>query len=109
MIHDEFPSLSIVQVGRENPESDLVGTDIDLRDQTSFEELKVILKQSALHIDGECGMVHLNHALGGRSAVLFGPTNMDFVGYPENINVKAKDACPLWCEWVGRVPNLWMV
>ena len=99
-IHAEFPSLSIVQVGRENPESDLVGIDVDLRGQTSFEELKTVLKQSALHIDGECGMVHLTHALGGRSAVFFGQTSVDFCGYPENINVKAKDACPLWCEWV---------
>jgi len=99
-IHAEFPSLAIVQVGRENPESDLVGVDIDLRGKTGFEELKIVLKQSALHIDGECGMVHLTHALGGRSAVFFGPTSIDFFGYPENINVKAKDACPSWCEWV---------
>lgn len=99
-IHAEFPSLTIVQVGRPNPESNLIGVDVDLRGKTSFEELKVVLKNSALHIDGECGMVHLTHALNGRSAVFFGPTNMDFFGYPENINVKAKDACPLWCEWV---------
>ncbi|MGL4942799.1 MAG: methyltransferase domain-containing protein [Thermoguttaceae bacterium] len=99
-IHSEFPSLTIVQVGRTNSDSDLVGIDVDLRGQTSFEELKFVLKNSALHIDGECGMVHLMHSLMGRSAVFFGPTNIDFFGYPENINVKAKDACPLWCEWV---------
>ncbi len=100
MIHDEFPSLAVVQLGRAIPESDFEGVDVDLRGRTSFEELKVLLKRSALHIDGECGMVHLTHALGGRSAVFFGQTNVDFCGYPENINVKAKDACPLWCEWV---------
>jgi len=99
-IHTEYPSFSIVQVGKAGTQSDLVGVDIDLRGKTSFEELKIILKQSALHIDAECGMVHLTHTLGGRSAVLFGPTSVDFLGYPENINVKAKDACPLSCEFL---------
>jgi len=100
IIHDNFPSLSIVQVGRKKSDSNLEGIDIDLRGKTSFDELKAVLKYSALHIDGECGMVHLTHTLGGRSAVFFGQTRVDFCGYPENINVKAKDACPLWCEWV---------
>lgn len=99
-IKSEFPEFTLVQIGKKNSEPALNGIDFDLRSQTTFEELKVILKYSSLHIDGECGMVHLNHALSGCSAVFFGQTRIDFCGYPENINVKAENACPLWCECI---------
>ena len=100
MLKAEFPSLRLVQLGRKNPESDLEGMDLDLRGKTTFEELKTVLKHSALHLDADCGMVHLAHNVQGKSAVLFGPTNPDFLGYPENINLRAQNVCSLWCEWV---------
>ena len=95
-----FPELTIVQLGKADPAADLSAVDVDLRGQTSFEELKVLLKHSALHIDGECGMVHFAHSLNSRSAVFFAQTNVDFCGYPENINVKVDGICPISCEWV---------
>lgn len=100
MIKDEFPNLLVVQVGALSAYSNFENVDVDLRGKTNFEQLKAVLKQSLLHIDGECGMVHIKHALNGISAVFFGQTRIDFCGYPENINVCANDACPAWCEWV---------
>lgn len=99
-IKANFPELTIVQLGKADAASDLKGVDVDLRGQTTFEELKVLLKNSALHIDGECGMVHFTHSLNSRSAVFFAQTNVDFCGYPENINVKVDGVCPISCEWV---------
>ncbi len=99
-IKTNFPELTIVQLGKADAASDLKGVDVDLRGQTTFEELKVLLKNSALHIDGECGMVHFAHSLNSRSAVFFAQTNVDFCGYPENINVKVDGVCPISCEWV---------
>lgn len=99
-IKTNFPELTIVQLGKADPASDLTGVDVDLRGRTTFEELKVLLKNSALHIDGECGMVHFAHSLNSRSAVFFAQTNVDFCGYPENINVKVDGVCPISCEWV---------
>ncbi len=99
-IKANFPELTIVQLGKADAASDLKGVDVDLRGQTTFEELKVLLKNSALHIDGECGMVHFAHSLNSRSAVFFAQTNVDFCGYPENINVKVDGVCPISCEWV---------
>lgn len=99
-IKSNFPSLTIVQVGKMDESSNLTGIDIDLRGTTSFDQLKAVLKFSKLHIDGECGMVHLKHALRGKSAVFFGQTSVDFCGYPENINLLAKNSCNHWCEWV---------
>ncbi|MDO5565113.1 MAG: methyltransferase domain-containing protein [Planctomycetia bacterium] len=100
LLKERYPSLVVLQLGKKFPSVDLDGVDVDLRGQTTFDELKVILKRSTLHIDGECGMVHLTHALYGRSAVFFAQTRVDFCGYPENINIKAEGTCPLWCEWV---------
>ena len=99
-IKTNFPGLTIVQLGKADEASNLSGVDLDLRGQTTFEELKVLLKNSALHIDGECGMVHFARALNSRSAVFFAQTNVDFCGYPENINVKVDGVCPISCEWV---------
>ncbi|MBQ2849318.1 MAG: hypothetical protein IJE77_02445, partial [Thermoguttaceae bacterium] len=99
-IKTNFPELTIVQLGKADAASDLKGVDVDLRGRTTFEELKVLLKNSALHIDGECGMVHFAHSLNSRSAVFFAQTNVDFCGYPENINVKVDGVCPISCEWV---------
>ncbi len=100
LLKARFPSLVFVHLGAKSPDVILEGIDVDLRGRTTFEELKVILKHTLLHIDGECGMVHLTHALNGQSAVFFAQTRIDFCGYPENINVKAEGECPLWCEWV---------
>lgn len=95
-----YPKLKIVIVGNlEDGAPAFAGADLDLRGVTLFEELKIILKHSRLHIDGECGLVHLKNALNGTSAVFFGQTRIDFCGYPNNINISA-NACPLWCEYL---------
>lgn len=100
MIKTRFPDLTIVQLGVSVDRSPMMtGMDISLVGKTSLDELKVILKRSQLHIDGEGGMVHLRHALnGGKSVVLFGPTSRSLYGYPENLNLRS-DLCS-WCEWV---------
>lgn len=96
----EYPGYRIIQLGREDT-SVIRGIDLDLRGKTGFEELKNLLKYAELHIDGDCGMVHVRHALqGGCSVVLFGPTSPDFIGYPENINMRG-NGCPGDCEWVN--------
>ena len=98
LIKQKYPAIQTVQIGTQR--SPLIqGIDIDLRGKTNFEELKIILKNSILHIDGECGMVHLKHYLNGTSAVLFGQTSISVKGYDNNINIKS-EACPHWCEWI---------
>ena len=96
----KYPQYQLVQLGRKDT-SAIDGIDIDLRGKTCFEELKNLLKYAWLHIDGDCGMVHLRHVLqGGCSVVLFGPTSPDFIGYPENINMRG-NGCSGDCEWVS--------
>ncbi len=92
-----LPEMKIVQLGRRSVDP-IKGTDMDLRGNTSFEELKGVLKYSEVHVDCECGMVHLKHALGGKSLVFFGPTDIEFYGYAENINI-CSGICKA-CEWL---------
>lgn len=53
-----------------------------------LELIKYVLNNSLLHVDIEGGLVHLASQLGTRCAVLFGPTQIDFYGYKENINIQ---------------------
>ncbi|CDA17540.1 predicted protein [Acetobacter sp. CAG:267] len=100
-IKNSFPDILIVQLGINEircPSFDNI--DLNLVGKTSVEDLKVLLKNSFLHIDNEGGMVHLRHALhGGVSCVLFGPTSPEVYGYSENLNLRG-NGCPMACEWV---------
>jgi ADP-heptose:LPS heptosyltransferase len=60
-------------------------------------DLMYVLSKSRFHIGNEGGLIHLAHAVGTKSAVLFGPTNPVLYGYPDNINIYA-DKCPS-CWW----------
>ena len=95
-----FPEIPVVQLGTEkNPP--IPGCDLDLRGKTTFAEVMALVAEASVHLDGECGMVHLRHFLNGRpSVVLFGPTDERFYGYPENINLRS-NACPGGCEWLS--------
>ncbi len=99
MLKNKYPDIKIVQLGVPRCEV-LPDIDIDLRGKTNLEQLKVVVKHSLLHIDGECGMVHLKHFLYGKSAVIFGQTAIEYLGYDNNINLKS-DACNHWCEWIA--------
>mgnify|MGYP007069876829 CR=1 FL=1 len=45
-------------------------------------------------------MVHVKHFLQGKSAVFFGQTAIEYLGYENNINLKS-NACAHWCEWIA--------
>ena len=98
-LHNTFPHLVSVQIG---DASDVpLAVDADLRGATDFRTVSALLQGSVLHIAPEGGLVHLRHRLGGGpSVVLFGPTDPDFYGYPENMNLRAPVCQP--CEWLQR-------
>ena len=98
MLKKAYPQYTIVQLGESSDHCKAIdGIDISLLGQTSWDDLKILLKHATLHIDGECGMVHLRKALhAGPSVVIFGSTPIEFFGYTGNINIKS-DACSHWC------------
>ncbi|MBP5429387.1 MAG: hypothetical protein J6Y25_00650 [Elusimicrobiaceae bacterium] len=104
LLKQEFPSLQLVQVGASAKYGVMTGIHQNLVGKTNLEEIATILQQAVLHIDGEGGLVHLNHVVGGKSCVLFGPTSPSVFGYPGNINL-CNAVCPSTCDWVT---NRWI-
>lgn len=100
MIKEEYPEYTLVQVGiSEDRCPAMEGIDLSLVGRTTMEDMKVLLRHAVTHIDGEGGFIHLRQALhAGPSVVLFGPTNMDFYGYADNVNIRG-DGCDSPCEW----------
>lgn len=100
LLKKKYPDMVLVQLGASYERCQTFdGVDLDLIGKTTLEQVKVLLKHSLVHIDGEGGMVHLRHALkGGKSVVMFGPTSSEFFGYSENENIVG-NGCGTWCEW----------
>lgn len=97
-IKQHYPQYQIVEIGTGKGER-IGNTHLNLAGKTSLEEVKVILKNAALHIDSEGGLVHLRHALqSGPSLVFFGPSSPDVLGYSENLNLRG-NGCPIFCEF----------
>lgn len=107
LIKQTYSDYKIVQLGASIDRCLFINnTDVNLVGETSIDSLKVLLKNSALHIDSEGGMVHLRKALdGGVSIVLFGPTSPEFYGYYDNVNIYTK-ACAMNCEWINETWNM---
>lgn len=100
------PDLTIVQLGGETGDH-IPGVDVDLKGSLSFMQSAAVLAKAAAHIDAESGLVHLAAALGVRSAVMFGPTNVAWFGYPQNANVPPKECGNCWWStdtWMDSCP-----
>ena len=99
LMKERMPNIPIIYIGPEK-EDWLPDEIINLGGETSFDELKVILKNSVLHIGPEGGMIHMRHCLCGMpSCVLFGPTSSRFYHYDENIEISSS-GCLDQCEWL---------
>ena len=89
MIKNKYSDIEIVQIGADGAEC-LSGADRTFLGK-SFSLVSNILKNALLHIDIEGGMVHFATNLGTKCIVLFGPTQVEYYGYEQNINIKAGD------------------
>lgn len=106
LIKSRMPDIAIVQLGGETG-SDLTGVDYNLKGKLSFKDSLSILAGSSLHIDTESGLVHAATALGVKCIVMFGPTNIQWFAYPENINIAPSECGNCWCStdtWMDTCP-----
>ena len=104
LLKHKYPQYTLVQLGEsiENCEK-IKGVDVCLLGKTDLEDIKVLLANSILHIDGECGMVHLRKALkGGPSIVFMGSEPKEFFGYQGNINMEIHP-CGGYCHGLTNV------
>lgn len=94
--------IKIVRMGLSSSGGDETKADLDLTGETNVEQAKVILKNAAVHVDYEGGLVHLRYVLnGGPSVVLHGPTSVERYGYAENTPIRSME-CINACEWSER-------
>lgn len=102
MIKQKFSKISLVRVGVRAGKDKMEGLDFDLTGKTSLSELLVLLKNSRLLISGEGGVVHLNHFLGGKSVVVYGPTDENYFGYEEDIICTNRFPCDIACQYISE-------
>ena len=103
----EFPSIAVVQVGGARSR-EIPGVDVSLVRRTSLHQVAWVIKRALLHIDGDSGLVHLAHALGKRSIVMFGPTDAKYYGYPGNRNLAVGACGNCWWstpDWLAHCPR----
>jgi len=101
------PKLKTVQLGSRNSRS-IPGVDIDLVQRTSLSQAAWFIKHAQVHIDGDSGLVHLARALQTPSVVLFGPTDDQFFGYSQNVNLTAPGCANCWWStptWLSACPR----
>lgn len=103
LFKQRFPEILIVQLGGSKSRV-FDFADISLVGKTSVADLPYILEKSALHVDGESGMVQLaNLTTATRSVVAFGPTPVKYFGYARNINVVSEKCTDCMCivkDWM---------
>jgi ADP-heptose:LPS heptosyltransferase len=76
--------------------------------KTTMPEVAAIIASAELHLDNESGLVHMAACLGTRSCVLFGPTDADYFGYPQNINIRPGCCGGCWWttdSWMDQCPR----
>ena len=90
LFKERYPEITLVQLGDNHTEiiphvdKAFLGRDLEL--------VKYILRGSLIHIDIEGGLMHLATQLGTKCAVIYGPTQVELFGYPQNINLMS-DKC----------------
>ena len=95
--------IDVIQLGVAEEEK-IEGVTHYLNGQTSLEETGLLIKHGLCHIDTEGGLVHLANAVHTRCVVLFGPTPVEFFGYPQNINLE-----PSGCKACWFVTQNWLI
>lgn len=108
MIRKYRPDLKIIQLGNDRSRP-IPGTDLNLAGKLIFIDSLEYLKRSWLHIDGDSGLVHAKRLFGWpcdyKSVVLFGPTDLRYYGYTENVNIPPKVCGNCWWQkndWVQK-------
>jgi hypothetical protein len=94
-IKARFPDIAVVQLGGDTG-ADIPGVHLNLRKEVHISTAVRILKSSRLHIDTDSGLVHIAASLGTKAVVLFGPTDVQYFGYPENVNINASGCNNCW-------------
>ncbi len=85
LFKEKYGDIQVVQLGTKDARR-LANADVHLLGQ-EFGVVSHILNNSTFHLDIEGGLVHIASQLGTKCIVLFGPTQVKYFGYENNINI----------------------
>lgn len=100
------PGVEIIQLGEENSPQ-IKGADVSLLGRTTLLQAAAVLKGALVHVDCDCGLMHLAYALGVPAVILFGPTHGEYLKYPGNISIFSEQCGCCWHltqDWSVRCP-----
>lgn len=80
-------NIPCVQIGGGRNTTEIKGVERCFLNKLSIKESAEVMKRALFHIDTEGGLTILNHHLGGKTVVLYGPTAIDTFGFNENLNI----------------------
>jgi ADP-heptose:LPS heptosyltransferase len=101
------PGIRVVQLGGSKSRK-VAGVDVDLIGRTNLHQAAWILKNSALHVDTDSGLVHLARAMHAKAVVLFGPTEPRLYCHDTHAAVTAGDCASCWwstADWLAHCPR----
>lgn len=83
----QYIGIPCVQIGGGKNTKVLPGTKLNFLNKLTIKESAEVMKKALFHIDTEGGLTILNHHLGGKTVVLFGPTAIQTFAFKENLNI----------------------
>lgn len=92
--------ILFVQIGDINSSHEIRAVDKCLIRGVPFRDSLVILEQALFHIDNDAGLIHARHAMAKTSAVFWGPTDVRFLGYENDLNFTST-LCSHPCMWLS--------
>lgn len=106
-VRQEFPHVKFLQVGTKD-DIHIENADFDLRGQTSLPEVAGLIDKALCHLDVESGLVHMAHCLKTPAVVVFGPTPVDYFGYPDYSAIPPQACGDCWATqdtWMALCPR----
>lgn len=101
MLHKNYPDYMVIQLGASPTARTIDGVDRCAIDETTITEAFNIIKRSALHIDGDSGLVHAAARFSTPTISLWGPTPEKFYGYDFHKMIRSS-ACVGSCYGVKK-------
>lgn len=80
--------IPCIQIGGGRNTKEIPNVSQNFLNKLSIKESAEVMKRALFHIDTEGGLTILNHHLGGKTVVLFGPTAIETFGFNENLNIR---------------------
>jgi hypothetical protein len=98
--------IAVVQVGEK--ENEPIEGAVSYLGKTDIITTAAIIRGAEFYMGTEGGLSHLAAAMGTPSVVLFGPTSVDFFGYPNNVNIQNDRCTNCWwsrLDWFNSCPK----